>query len=106
VVRDNKIVAIGPRGKVTIPAGAKVIDVLGKTIVPDWSNPRPHLGVLGHSSSLRCPSSSPSWAYGVTTQRDPQTSSEDVLTYRDLVETGEILGPRIYTTGTGSFPTT
>jgi hypothetical protein len=42
-------------------------------------------------------------AYGVTTTRDPQTSTTDVLTYGDLVEAGEILGPRVYSTGPGVF---
>ncbi len=39
----------------------------------------------------------------MTTTRDPQTSTTDVLTYSDLVETGEILGPRIFHTGPGVF---
>jgi hypothetical protein len=42
-------------------------------------------------------------AYGVTTQRDPQTSSDDVLSYTDLMETGDLIGPRIYSTGRGVF---
>jgi hypothetical protein len=42
-------------------------------------------------------------AYGVTTTRDPQTSTTDILTYADQVETGELLGPRIYSTGPGVF---
>jgi hypothetical protein len=42
-------------------------------------------------------------AYGVTTQRDPQTSSEDILTYTDLMETGALIGPRLYSTGPGIF---
>ena len=42
-------------------------------------------------------------AYGVTTTRDPQTGTTDVLTYGDLVETGDIVGPRIYSTGPGVF---
>jgi hypothetical protein len=42
-------------------------------------------------------------AYGVTTTRDPQTGSTDVLSYGDLVETGEILGPRVFSTGPGVF---
>jgi hypothetical protein len=42
-------------------------------------------------------------AYGVTTTRDPQTATTDVLSYGDLVETGDILGPRIYSTGPGVF---
>jgi hypothetical protein len=42
-------------------------------------------------------------AYGVTTTRDPQTSTTDVFEYADLVETGEILGPRVLATGPGIF---
>lgn len=40
-------------------------------------------------------------AYGVTTTRDPQTATTDVLTYGDMVEAGQIVGPRIYSTGPG-----
>lgn len=40
-------------------------------------------------------------AYGVTTTRDPQTGTTDVLTYGDMVETGQVIGPRIYSTGPG-----
>jgi hypothetical protein len=42
-------------------------------------------------------------AYGVTTSRDPQTATTDVLTYADRVEAGEIPGPRVYSTGPGVF---
>ena len=42
-------------------------------------------------------------AYGVTTTRDPQTSSTDVLTYQDRVDAGLMTGPRIYSTGPGVF---
>jgi hypothetical protein len=42
-------------------------------------------------------------AYGVTTTRNPQTGNTDVLTYSDLVETGDLLGPRIFSTGPGIF---
>ena len=40
-------------------------------------------------------------AYGVTTTRDPQTGSTDVLTYADMVDAGMLAGPRIYSTGPG-----
>ena len=42
-------------------------------------------------------------AYGVTTTRDPQTATTDVLTYADMVEAGEAAGPRVYSTGPGVF---
>ena len=40
-------------------------------------------------------------AYGVTTTRDPQTGTTDVLSYSDMVEAGMVDGPRIYSTGPG-----
>jgi hypothetical protein len=42
-------------------------------------------------------------AYGTTTTRDPQTATTDFLTYGDRVMNGEMIGPRIYTTGPGVF---
>ncbi|MDE2754511.1 MAG: amidohydrolase family protein, partial [Gemmatimonadota bacterium] len=42
-------------------------------------------------------------AYGVTTTRDPQTGTTDVLSYADLVRTGDLVGPRVYSTGPGVF---
>jgi hypothetical protein len=42
-------------------------------------------------------------AYGVTTTRDPQTGSSDGIDYADRVEWGDIVGPRIFSTGKGIF---
>jgi hypothetical protein len=42
-------------------------------------------------------------AYGVTTTRDPQTATTDVLTYADRVDAGQMPGPRVYSTGPGVF---
>src|SRR5690606_1373153 len=36
LVRDNRIVAVGPRGEVDVPAGAHVIDVTGRTLIPGF----------------------------------------------------------------------
>ena len=104
VIRNNRIVAVGARGSVPIPAGAKEIDVTGKTIVPGFVDLHYHPQWLVpeiHSNQT--------WqylatlAYGTTTTRDPQTATTDVLTYQDKVETGEMIGPRIYHTGPGVF---
>jgi hypothetical protein len=40
-------------------------------------------------------------AYGVTTTRDPQTGTSDVVSYGDMVDAGQMIGPRIYSTSTG-----
>ncbi|HTI03814.1 MAG TPA: amidohydrolase family protein [Gemmatimonadales bacterium] len=101
VVTNNRIVSVGPRGDV--PAGARVIDVSGKTIIPGFvdihAHPWPEWGIHENQE----------WpflanlAWGVTTVRDPQTATTDILTYDDLMETGEIIGPRLYYTGPGVF---
>ena len=102
VIRNNRIAAVGRRGSVQVPQGAQVIDMSGKTITPgfvdthyhtQWLIPDIHVSqVWQYIATL---------AYGVTTTRDPQTGSTDVLTYGDRVETGEMVGPRIYSTGPG-----
>jgi Tol biopolymer transport system component len=104
VVKDGRIVAVGARGQVPIPGGARIIDVSGKTVLPGF------VDVHYHSMWL-IPEIHPSqaWqylttlAYGVTTTRDPQTATTDVLSYQDRVETGGMVGPRIYSTGPGVF---
>jgi Tol biopolymer transport system component len=101
VVTENRIASVGPRGDA--PAGARVIDVSGKTIIPGFvdvhAHPWPTWGI--HETQVWKYLANLAW--GVTTTRDPQTATTDVLTYADLVETGEILGPRVYHTGPGVF---
>jgi Tol biopolymer transport system component len=101
VVTDDRIVSVGARG--SAPPGARVIDVAGKTIIPGFvdvhAHPWPTWGI--HETQVWKYLANLAW--GVTTTRDPQTATTDVLTYADLVETGEILGPRIYHTGPGVF---
>jgi Tol biopolymer transport system component len=104
VVTDNRIVAVGRRDSVAVPAGAEVVDVSGKTIIPGFVDTHYHAQWL-------VPEIHPqqAWqyltnlAYGVTTTRDPQTAMTDILSYQDLVETGDMLGPRIFSTGPGVF---
>jgi hypothetical protein len=103
VVRNNRIVTVGARGA-SVPADARVIDVSGKTILPGFVDAHAHLGATGWGLHRTEP-----WqfyvnlAYGVTAARDPQTMTSDVLDYADRVETGDIIGPRVYTTSRGFF---
>ncbi len=104
VVRDERIVAVGARGSVPVPDGARIIDVTGKVVMPgmvdthyhpQWLTPGIHnTQTWQYLATL---------AYGTTTTRDPQTATTDFLTYGDRVATGEMIGPRIYTTGPGVF---
>ena len=103
VVRNNRIVTVGPTENVTIPADARRIDVAGKTIIPGWVDIHAHLGSSNGVHRSQVWAYAMNLAYGVTTTRNPQTGTTDVLAYSDLVETGDILGPRIYSTGPGIF---
>ena len=103
VVRDNRIAAVGPSGSVDIPEGAEVRDMSGRTILPGLVDIHAHAWVAWGVHRGQVSQFLAQLAYGVTTQRDPQTSSEDVVTYSDLMETGEMIGPRIYSTGPGVF---
>ncbi|MEQ9398981.1 MAG: amidohydrolase family protein [Longimicrobiales bacterium] len=103
VIRDNRIAAIGPSGSVDIPAGAEVIDASGTTILPGLVDIHAHTWVAWGVHRNQVSQFLAQLAYGVTTQRDPQTSSEDVLTFSDRMEVGELIGPRLYSTGPGVF---
>lgn len=103
VVTNNRISAIGPSGSVAIPAGAKSIDVSGTTIIPGFVDIHAHMWPTWGIHKTQVYEYLVNLAYGVTTTRDPQTSTTDVLTYGDLVETGDMIGPRIFSTGPGVF---
>jgi Tol biopolymer transport system component len=102
IVRNNRIEAVGPTGQVGIPAGANEIDVSGHTIVPGFVDTHAHLRARG-VHRVQNWSYVANLAYGVTTTRDPQTGTTDVLDYEDQVRAGNVLGPRIYSTGPGVF---
>ncbi len=103
VVTNNRIVAVGLEGSVTIPDGAQTIDVSGKTIMPGLVDVHAHMWPQWGVHSPQPYMYTVNLAYGVTTSRDPQTSTSDVITYGDAVDVGQIIGPRIYTTGPGIF---
>jgi hypothetical protein len=99
VVRNNRIVSVGPRGEA--PSGARVVDVSGKTIVPGFVDTHSHMWPAWGLHKEQPWMYLANLAYGVTTTRDPQTSSSDVLSYEDAVDAGQMIGPRIYSTGPG-----
>ncbi len=103
VIKDNRITAVGARGRVEIPKDAKIVDVAGKTIIPGMIDVHAHMWGPRDLHQTQVWQYLANLAYGVTTTRDPQSATTDVYGYADLVDTGEILGPRVYTTGPGVF---
>lgn len=101
LVESNMIKAVGKTGEVTIPAGAKQIDCSGKTIMPGFIDAHAH---GNHFRSGIIPQKQ--WpyyanlAYGVTTMHDPSANSEFVFGLSEMVKTGDMVGPRVFSTGT------
>jgi imidazolonepropionase-like amidohydrolase len=101
VVEGNRIAAIGPAGSVPVPAGAKRIDVAGKTIIPGIIDAHAH--VRGEDNGILAEQAWPlaaNLAYGVTTSHDPSNDTATVFTKSEMQRAGLLLGPRLYSTGT------
>ncbi|MBT8375698.1 MAG: PD40 domain-containing protein, partial [Bacteroidia bacterium] len=101
LIENNRIKHLGPSGSFSIPSNAKVIDVSGKTLTPGFLDTHAHMWPAWGVHKNQVWNYSANLAYGVTTTRDPQTATTDVLTYADMVEAGMMHGPRVYSTGPG-----
>ena len=101
LIVNNRIKAVGKSGTLSVPSGTKEIDCAGKTITPGFIDTHAHMWPFWGLHKNNVWMYAANLAYGVTTTRDPQTATTDVLTYADMVEAGTIPGPRIYSTGPG-----
>lgn len=99
LVVNNRIQSIGK--SIAAPKGAKVMDLTGKTIIPGFVDVHAHMWPSWGIHKNEVWIYAANLAYGVTTTRDPQTATTDVLTYADMVEAGQMVGPRVYSTGPG-----
>lgn len=99
LVEGDSIKAIGKN--VAVPANARVIDASGKTIVPGYVDVHAH---ANHFTNGVVPQQN--WAYytnlafGVTTMHDPSATTETVFSQAELVKSGDLVGPRVMSTGT------
>lgn len=96
IIERDRITSIGG----PVPAGAKVIDCTGKTIIPGLIDVHAH---LHYSAGDVLPAQE--WRYqtsldfGVTTVHDPSASTDLVFTQAERVDAGYMVGPRVYSTG-------
>lgn len=111
VIQDGLIAAVGRKRSVHVPKAARVIDCSGLSITAGfWNNhvhfferkwadaaaiPGPELGGQLENVFAR---------YGFTSVFDLSSSWENTRTIRDRVESGEVAGPRIRSTGEGMIP--
>src|SRR5690606_20174434 len=95
VVEGNTIVALGAPDSVEVPAGARVIDVAGRTIIPGIIDVHAHASNFGQGVVPQ-----QNWAYyanlafGITTLHDPSATSEFVFSQSELLQAGRMVGPR------------
>jgi imidazolonepropionase-like amidohydrolase/Tol biopolymer transport system component len=101
VVEGNRITAVGPVGQVAVPAGARVVDVKGKTVLPGfidvhWHGPMGNDGIVPQQNW----DTDATLAFGVTTVHDPSHDSEEIFAAAEMARAGILRAPRIYSTGT------
>ncbi|WP_282043239.1 amidohydrolase family protein [Winogradskyella flava] len=101
LIENNRIKNIGASGSFDVPKNTKIINISGKTITPGFVDTHAHMWPNWGIHKNQVWIYSANLAYGVTTTRDPQTATTDVLTYADMVDAGMIHGPRVYSTGPG-----
>jgi imidazolonepropionase-like amidohydrolase len=111
LVRDGRIVAVGAQDRVRVPRGAAVVEAEGRTITAGFWNSHVHLlpeALLGAkdrpAASLEQTLRDLFVRWGFTTVFDVASQLSDGLAIRARIESGEILGPRILTTGNPFFP--
>lgn len=104
LITGDRIAAIGPRGTISVPAGAAIREIGGATVVPGFIDAHDHMGsirrsVIGHEDwGLRA-----RLAFGITTSFDPSTLGIDQLAYQDAIDAGLMVGPRLRSTGPALF---
>lgn len=101
LVENNRIKALGARNDVSIPAGAKSIDISGKSILPGLIDAHAH-GAQGSDEIIP----QQNWknyaglSLGVTTIHDPSHDTSEFFAASEMQKAGRIVGPRLYSTGT------
>jgi imidazolonepropionase-like amidohydrolase len=102
IIRDGKIAAVGSARSVSVPRGAKVIDLNGHTVIPGFVGMHDHTFYTTSARSIQISASAPRLylASGVTTIRTTGSMSPYAeLNLRRQIDAGQVPGPHMYVTG-------
>jgi imidazolonepropionase-like amidohydrolase len=118
LIRNDKIERVGTVGTLPIPEGYERISTEGMTVLPGLWDLHVHLIYGGHPDlfywlrtyesefeDLTMPAAAQQMLNaGVTSARDLAAPTSAVLAIKERVESGELPGPTIYTSGSGLLP--
>jgi imidazolonepropionase-like amidohydrolase len=113
LIAGDRILAVGPRAEVSVPAGTTVIDTRGMTVLPGLADMHVHLMIVGHGDyehwdktyrgrfrrEIMPAAARQLLKSGVTFARELGAPLEDVLEVKARIEKGEIPGPRLFVSG-------
>jgi len=100
LIEGNRIRAVGRRGDVDIPAGARQVDVSGKFIIPGLIDGHAH-GQQGEDDLIPQQnwSAMSHLALGVTTVHDPSSTASEIFAAAEMQRAGILLAPRTFSSG-------
>lgn len=111
VLIGGKITAVGPRTQVRIPRGARVVNATGMSVLPGFWNSHLHFSESKWDSAGSVPAAALSRALadialsrGFTHVIDIGSFLDNTLALRRRINSGEVTGPEIRTTGPPFVP--
>jgi imidazolonepropionase-like amidohydrolase len=101
VVSGSRIVAAGPRATTAVPAGARVLNLAGHTVMPGLVSLHEHTYFGGVRRTVPMNAGAPLYlGMGVTTAMTAGSQMpEQELGLKRMIDTGVVAGPRLLVTG-------
>lgn len=107
VIEAGRIAAVGPRGRLALPEGARVLELAGRSVIPGLIDAHAHVTFLRDAGSGASDYDEATTrrvlrvllAFGVTGARNPMAPAAVGAALRDALASEALLGPRLRTAG-------